>query len=406
MNSRCKSRILWTTLAAAPTVGALCLCAATALAQTEAVAETPPKVDKAPAGAQPSEKATPSGAQPSKKATPSGAQPSKKATPSGAQPSKKAPPSGAQGASAEQQPGPGQAQPPAATPPPQEQTSASTTPASGPSQSPDAKSVSSPPAASEPRFFSDEPQQYRFLERVKEPDPKGPPPVIPERPSRPRSPAGAPVALALAIQHGWNKDAGYDLFSDDDVASRVDIWFSHDIWSLHPRAILAAEVGLGSGMESSEELLGSIESTLRTNVVYAGAYLRYVVESWLQPYARVAAGAAVVGVEFYVRDPGSEADDEHFEDQGLSPVGSLALGLMVRTPSRAFENSKGEFASLSLGLMVEGGYAATSAMSFALKPADDDSRDDNGNEVESRSAELGELSRSGGYVRTSLVVRF
>jgi hypothetical protein len=66
-----------------------------------------------------------------------------------------------------------------------------------------------------------------------------------------------------------------------------------------------------------------------------------------------------------------------------------------------FESRRGTFAALSFGVMVEGGYALVAPLSVTLDgdgPAETD--------IALAEAELGELERSGPFMRVSLVARF
>jgi hypothetical protein len=83
------------------------------------------------------------------------------------------------------------------------------------------------------------------------------------------------------------------------------------------------------------------------------------------------------------------------------PFASFGAGLTLRTPTRVFEDRGGRMASLSVGLMVEGGYALRAPLELNLDgpgPGDGD--------IALSEGSLGELSRSGPYVRTSIVLRY
>jgi hypothetical protein len=98
----------------------------------------------------------------------------------------------------------------------------------------------------------------------------------------------------------------------------------------------------------------------------------------------------------------TNAPEQTFEDSGFAPFGSLGLGFTLRTPTRMFETHRGQLASLSLGLMVEAGYTLSAPLALSLH--DDDAEDDG--DIALTDAELGELQRSGPYLRFSLVTRF
>jgi len=261
-----------------------------------------------------------------------------------------------------------------------------------------------PTAPGEPRFYQVHKQEpRRFLQRsdqryfpgeVPGARPQGPAPVAPPEPPRVRGDAGAAFGLGLAVDLDWNLDEGYDLYGEDDVAPRLGLWFSYDLLQLGKRAILAAEIGASSGMDSTNWPFGDLDTSLNVTRFHLAADLRYALWPVLQPYLRLAAHGSLVKMEL------NFPDDESFTDKDFSGGGSLGVGFTVRTPTRLFENRQGKFASLSVGVLFEGGYMLASPVSFDLGGKGSDDR------IEVTSASLGELDLSGPYFRTSLVVRF
>jgi hypothetical protein len=150
--------------------------------------------------------------------------------------------------------------------------------------------------------------------------------------------------------------------------------------------------------ERSDYLDGQIDTQLVTSSIHLGLTLRYAIEPWLQPQVRAAAGLSVLEMRLKCMENNERTE---FDDKDLSPFASVGGGLFLRTPTRLFETQNGDFASLSLGVLVEGGYTLAQAASFSLQP-----KDDRTNAITLKSAELGKLDRSGPYLRISLVVRF
>ncbi|HMI93930.1 MAG TPA: hypothetical protein VK509_21295 [Polyangiales bacterium] len=213
--------------------------------------------------------------------------------------------------------------------------------------------------------------------------------------------AGAAFALGLSFDAPWYDDPGYDVFSeeDSDVAGRLGLWVAYDFASLSDDVIAAVE--LGWGHESAEgRVLDVAETKLTTNVAYAGATMRWVPLSWLQPHLRLAGGAAIVDARLVAaNETFHDGAGGVFEDM-ISPYGSAGLGFSLRTPTRMFENRRGRFASLSFGLMVEGGYTLAAPVDVALEGPKASARD-----IPVAEPALGELERSGPYIRVSLVGR-
>jgi hypothetical protein len=209
--------------------------------------------------------------------------------------------------------------------------------------------------------------------------------------------AGAAIAIGASFDTPWYTKPSYDAFSDKDVANRFGVWLAHDVAALRTDAIVALELGWGTEHEQDGGLrAGTLSTELTTNAFHAGAQLRWAAVSFLQPHARLAAGAALVRMKLDTSDSSG-----HFKNSGVSPFGSLGLGFTLRTPSRLFEDLRGQLASLSLGLMLEGGYTLAAPIDFKLGGPATGKRD-----VPIAEPKLGRLERSGPYARASFVVRF
>ena len=293
-----------------------------------------------------------------------------------------------------------------AEPEPAAEDAAAKTPVGEPAgeEAPPAAGAVEPAAKGEPRFFQEQENPYRFLQRIggqpryfpeqrTEARPEGPPLRIEPEPARVRGDAGAAIAIGLALEQDWNLDQGYDLFGEDEVAPRIALWFAHDLLALGERTILAGEIGVGSGRDTTSGEFDGMETTLRNTRLQVAAYLRHLIWPVFQPHLRLAGHVAFVEAEL-------DFGDEKYADDGVSGGGSLGAGFTVGTPTRLFENHQGEFASLSIGVLLEGGYLLASPVSFDLvadEPAD---------RIEVRTASLGELALSGPYFRSSFLVRF
>lgn len=210
-----------------------------------------------------------------------------------------------------------------------------------------------------------------------------------------------PIALALVYDRAWSNDEGYDLFGDRNRVRQFGIWFSYDVWSPYRRIILGGEVGWAGWPEKSRYEEQDLNALLLTSTLHAGVNLRFVFMPWLQPYLRVAGGVTLMGVEFQSdRDPIYDVKRD-FLKWDASPFGSFGGGLLVGTPPRFFETESGGFSTLSMGVMVEGGYTLAVPASFALKPKSDEDR-----RIKLKSAKLGDFNSSGAYLRPSLFIRF
>ncbi len=205
--------------------------------------------------------------------------------------------------------------------------------------------------------------------------------------------AGAPFAVGFSVDAVFYHDKGYDLFANDDVTPRFGLWAGYDVLKLTDHLFMAAELGWGVEHEKQDGVLGALHTDLVSHTFDAAASLRYVLFPWLQPQARLSAGATWLTAE--LQSDGEATNRDH----AVSPIVTLGGGFLLRTPPRLFETNDGRLASASVGVQVEGGYALRGSASFALG-------DGHGAQIPLRQAELGELTLSGPYVRTSLVTRF
>jgi hypothetical protein len=210
--------------------------------------------------------------------------------------------------------------------------------------------------------------------------------------------AGAAFALGLSIETPWYLDGSYDVFADDDVALRLGLWVGYDVASLSDELIAAVELGWGHETDEAH-VLGVASSELSAHVVHAGATVRWVPIDWLQPQLRLAAGTAIVDTRLIAGDTFHDGAEGVFEDL-IAPFASAGLGVLLRSPTRAFENQRGRHASLSFGLLVEGGYSLAAPVDVELAGPKPSARG-----IPIAEPALGELDRSGPYIRVSLVGR-
>jgi hypothetical protein len=217
--------------------------------------------------------------------------------------------------------------------------------------------------------------------------------------------AGAPFAIAVSLDSSFYPDPSYDVYGNDDVDTRIGVWLAYDVAMLRTDTVVAIELGYGT--ESAEaNVLGGISSELSTHAAHLGAQLRWMPLAVLQPHARLAAGAAFLDARLLVpggpyEDGSSGLFDGELFDSLVSPFASLGLGATLRTPTRLFEDERGNLASLSAGIMLEAGYTLAGPVDVALDgPGPDDQA------IALREPGLGELKRSGPYLRGSFVIRF
>jgi hypothetical protein len=219
--------------------------------------------------------------------------------------------------------------------------------------------------------------------------------------ARDRGPAQPIVNLALNLDTVWNTSRSFDLFSDDDVARQIGLSGDFIVWRSGALSI-APGLGWGSLSESDTGLFnGAVESAeLESQSFYADLALRYEVWSFLEPHARLAGGLSFVDLLMRTND------GVRFEDDGgapfhsvLSPFVSVGAGFTLKTMDRMLETRSGRLSTAALGLAVEGGYTLATPVDFALLEPDA------GGRIDLRASELGDVERSGPYLRVALVGR-
>jgi hypothetical protein len=209
----------------------------------------------------------------------------------------------------------------------------------------------------------------------------------------------APFGLGLEVDALWNTDPGFDLFSKHDVTAQFALWFSYDILPVTKQFVLAGEVGFGLGGVSDETRQSlDFKWSMQNYKTYLAANLRWLALPWMHPHLRLAGGASFDTVDFKLAESNSLLQSKAKKDT-YSGFISLGGGVTFQTPTGLFNDIDEMFASLSLGLLVEGGYTIASPISLSLNKA-------GRNEIEKKTADLGKLDLSGAYIRTSLLARF
>lgn len=212
--------------------------------------------------------------------------------------------------------------------------------------------------------------------------------------ARPTDPAPAPrFGLGLSLDALWNTHASYDAFSDDDARQRFGVWARYDPLRLKNALILGVEVGWGAASEEASLLQGDVGTQLDTHALHAAVLLQYAALRWLQPHVRLAGGATRIDATF-------ETDGARFEDGTWAAFGSLGGGFHLQTPPGALAPPTGFLRALTFGVAIEAGYVLAQDVAFDLQP--EASEDD----IPIRGVPLGELKRSGPYLRFSVYTRF
>ncbi|MDB4940725.1 MAG: hypothetical protein JWP97_259 [Labilithrix sp.] len=201
--------------------------------------------------------------------------------------------------------------------------------------------------------------------------------------------AGAPFALGVGGSLLWRNDHAEHVLSKHKATGALDVFATYDVWSPMRGAVIAVGASL-----RHEAWLGNDDYSLHNNAVQAELMARYGVTRWLWPHVRAAVGG--VTSHFKQRDTLARLD---YDDRSSSAIGTFGAGFTLRTPARLFETHRGWLASLSFGLLVEGGYTVAKPADFHLKPTQ------SGDLARSTFA-VGSVDRSAPYLRLMGVLRF
>ena len=293
------------------------------------------------------------------------------------------------------------AETPVATPAPAEAVSAPAAPvAPAPAVSPPAEAVTTPAAVS---VFPPPPPPPSGV--VYQPAPTRVVLLAPRaRAVRPRAKpvygdAGAPFAIGAGLSFSWPTDAAYKLTGRGDTLTHGELFASYDVWQPVKKLVLSTGVHFRSLVGNKVD-----RAEVSERAIQADLTARYTLASWLFPHVRVAGGG--VGTIFRINDEQSyrsSGDDQRvtYEDKDWAFLGTLGAGFTLRTKARAFESDGGRVSSLSLGLLVEGGYTLAPAAKLKLDPIRSPASG-----LDVRTGQAGSLDRSAPYLRMAGVLRF
>jgi hypothetical protein len=214
-----------------------------------------------------------------------------------------------------------------------------------------------------------------------------PPQLHPIEPAR-HGDATDPFALGIGGNMLWHRDHDYAL-TEQRRTGAFDIFATYDVWTPVPALVVAAGVSL-----RHESRTIDLDYDLRQNTIQAELMARLVATPWLHPHVRVAVGGVITN--FSRTD---SAASVKYEDSSGGVASTFGAGFTLRTPPRLFETHRGRMASLSMGVLVEGGYALNQDAQLDAKPTQ-------ASEIERATFSLGTLDRSAGYLRIAAVIRF
>ncbi len=210
--------------------------------------------------------------------------------------------------------------------------------------------------------------------------------------------AGAPFSIGAGLSFSWPSDRGYALAGHGDRLTHGELFAAYDVWQPVNRLVLS----LGANYRAL--IGGNDRAEVSERALQADLTARFTATRWLFPHIRAAGGGIRTG--FRITDRGGSQSSGNtqgvtYTDKDWAPVATLGAGFTLRTKARAFESDRGGASSLSLGVLVEGGYILAPAATLRLVP---ESSPSSGSAV--KPTQAGSLDRSAPYLRVAGVFRF
>lgn len=207
--------------------------------------------------------------------------------------------------------------------------------------------------------------------------------------------------VMLTSDSTWLNDGSYDLFSDDDTASSFGVAAELDL--LHFTNELTAALGvslMGEREHASGVLPGYLEdSELTASHLQLTATLRYALAPWFLPHLRGFGGISFVETRLETTDRTAKAET-------ASPRFGGGAGVTFITPRGTLKGNA--FSLMQFGVVAEGGFAFASPLDLDTGEvaAAPDPSEGGGRRAALRGVPLGELERSGPFLRVAGLVRF
>jgi hypothetical protein len=208
--------------------------------------------------------------------------------------------------------------------------------------------------------------------------------------------AGAPFAIGAGLSFSWPTDAAYQLTGRSDTLTQGEVFVSYDVWQPVKRLVLSSGVHFRSLIGDEVDRAEVSERALQAELT-----ARYTLASWFFPHLRAAGGG--VRTSLRINDERSYRDNQRvsYEDTDWAFLGTFGAGFTLRTKARAFESDRGRVSSLSLGVLVEGGYTLSPAAKLKLDPVRSPASG-----LDVKTGQAGSLDRSAPYLRVAGVIRF
>lgn len=204
------------------------------------------------------------------------------------------------------------------------------------------------------------------------------------RPAQPRDPK---VTLGLGATLVWTGDKGYGAMREPARRAQVDLMAGYEVWR-------ASRFRLSVGASFRSDYADGETIEVTSNALQAEAAIRYELSPWLSPQLRLAGGVVLSRLE-QTATASALSTDTH-DRSGVLTAGA---GLLACTAPGVLATRFGRLTSLSVGVLVEGGYVWAGPATFMADSSE-------AGDVTRRGVSLGSLALGGGYLRVMAVVRF
>jgi len=213
--------------------------------------------------------------------------------------------------------------------------------------------------------------------------------VEPPEPAEPPRPpkVNYPIGLELNIMPVWQTSAGYDLFSSNDISTRVGVAADVDLFDVADKTPLSVEAGWSTESQTQLSLASQLEAKMAANNVHGGLKLRYQLLPFLAPHLHMAVGATSLKATYAIKG----GTNQQFESQEWLAFGFVGAGVTATIPAPLVVRP---------GVTLEGGYLVSESMPLRFEPGN------SGQLIPASGANLGTLARSGPYMRIGLFLRY
>lgn len=205
----------------------------------------------------------------------------------------------------------------------------------------------------------------------------------------------APWRVTAELGGRWHHDSGLDAFGETRSPPISGLTLGRDVAAVGERATLALDLNWNAEGFTGR-LREALSSRMASHSLSAGASLRVRTWWWLEPYARVAAGALYSDIE--LTPFSGEGQESALTGDAWTFLGAAGVGVQVTTAQI--------LGRLRFVAALEGGYQLTLSQEVRVHPrelSDDDAQADR---LPVADTSLGTLNQSGAYLRVLFGLRF